>query len=318
MRMVFIGVVYTGRASLKALLEAGVNVVGIFTADKLGMVKASGMHPDYFVDFEGMAQKYDVPLYKIKDTSVPLDIETIKQLQPDIILCIGWPQVIKKEVLLIPKYGCIGMHPTLLPERRGGAPINWCLIDGLSRSGVILFYLDSGVDSGDIIAQKEFDISLADTVKTVLDKAEFITAELVKHYYPLIEREEAPRVPQDNAKATYTRRRRPEDGIIDWRLTSLAIYNWVRALTLPFPGAFSFWNTRKVIIWETELLKGYKPPFNVVPGQVLDTLDKRGIIVATGDNCILIKTVEVDGESMAGDEFAAKFGVNPEDILGEV
>jgi len=316
MRLVFIGVVCSGRACLEAMLEAAVDVVGIFTADKKRMAEVTGMQLDYFVDFEYLAQKYGVPLYRVRDTSLSFDTDEIKLLQPDVILCIGWPQLIKREILCIPKHGCIGMHPTLLPERRGGAPINWCLIDGLNRSGVTLFYLEPGLDSGDIIAQKEFEITIEDTAKTVLDKVEMITAELVKVYYPLFEKGKAPRIPQQNDNATYSRRRCPEDGMVDWRQTSLTIYNWIRALTLPFPGAFSYWNGRKLTIWESELLNGYKPPFDSLPGQTLDVLADRGIIVATGDSCIQIKAVEMDGESMTGDEFALRFGVRCGDMLG--
>jgi len=318
MQVVFIGVVNISWHCLKALLENRANVVGIFTADKQEMVEISRMHPDYFSEFEDLASTYDIPLFKIRDAGVPLDTEKIQQLQPNIIFCIGWPQIIGRETLQIPQYGCIGIHPTLLPKRRGGAPINWCLIDGISKSGVTLFYFDKGVDSGDIIAQKKFNITLEDTAKTALDKVTTISVEIIREYYPLLEKGNAPRIPQDNAEATYTRRRRPEDGIIDWRRTSLSIYNWIRALTLPFPGAFTYWDRRKVIIWEAELLRGYRAKFNARQGEILDSLNGRGIIVATGDNCILIKTVKVDGEQMSGDKFMQRFKIDHPSILGEV
>ena len=317
MKIVFVGVVNIGWHCLKALLESGANVVGIFTADKEEMVKKSGMHPDYFSEFEDLAPEWGVPLYKVDTVSVPLDIERMRGLNPDLICCIGWPQVVKKEILQIPPSGCIGIHPTLLPERRGGAPINWCLIDGLTKSGVTLFYFNEGVDSGDIIAQREFEITLKDTAGTVMGKVTNIAVELIKKYYPLLEKGSAPRIPQDDAKATYTRRRRPEDGIIGWNRTSLSIYNWIRALTLPFPGAFTYWNGKKVIIWDSELLKGYRARLNARQGEILDTLNGKGIIVATADNCILVKTVEVNGQSMSGDEFVRRFEVTSGTILGE-
>lgn len=316
MKTLFIGVISISWHSLKALLECEANVVGIFTADKQGMLKKTGMHPDYFSKFNDLALEYKVPLYELSHVNAPLDIEQIKRLEPDIIFCIGWPQIVRKEILQIPLYGCIGMHPTLLPKRRGGAPINWCLIDGLNKSGVTLFYLEEGLDSGDIIAQKEFEITFEDNAKTILNKVTDITVELIKEYYPLLEQGKAPRIPQDDTKATYTKRRRPEDGIIDWSRTSLSNYNWIRALTLPFPGAFTLWEGRKVIIWESELLEGYRLRFNAKPGEILDTFDKRGVIVASGDSCILIKTVEVQGQRMSGDEFVKRVGITTGTILG--
>ncbi|MAF85440.1 MAG: hypothetical protein CL875_03010 [Dehalococcoidales bacterium] len=316
MKVVFIGVVSIGCHCLKALLESGANVVGIFTADKREMVRKSQMHADYFSEFEDLALKYGIPRHKISDVSVPLDTSKIRELQPDIIFCIGWPQIIKGGILQIPQHGCVGIHPTLLPERRGGAPINWCLIDGLSKSGVTLFYFSEGVDSGDIIAQREYEITLKDTAATVMSKATDIAVELIKEYYPLLEKGKAPRLPQEEAKATYTRRRRPEDGIIDWNRTSLSIYNWIRALTLPFPRAFTYWNGEKVAIWEAELLMGYKPRFDIQPGEILDIMDKKGIAVATGDSCLLVKTVEFGGQTMSGEEFARKLKITPGTIMG--
>jgi len=185
LRVIFIGVVNVGWHCLKALLEAKANVVGIFTADKQKMVEISGMHPDYFSEFDDLAQEWGVPLYKVDNVSVPLDVEKMKGLKPDLIFCIGWPQIVRKEILQPPPCGCIGIHPTLLPERRGGAPINWCLIDGLSKSGVTLFYFDEGIDSGDIIAQQEFELTLEDTAKTVLDKVNSISMQLIQTYYPV-------------------------------------------------------------------------------------------------------------------------------------
>lgn len=318
MRVIFIGVINVGWHCLKALLENKANVVGIFTADKQKMVEKSGMHCDYFSEFDDLAKEWGVPLYKVDTVTVPLDIERIKGLKPDLIFCIGWPQIVGKEILQIPPCGCIGIHPTLLPERRGGAPINWCLIDGLSKSGVTLFYFDEGVDSGDIIAQQELEIALKDTAKTVLNKVTNIARQLIQTYYPLLEGGRAPRIPQDHSRATYTRRRHPEDGVIDWRKTSLSIYNWIRALTSPFPGAFTSWEGRKVVIWESELLKGYRARAGTHPGEILDSLKGKGMVVATGDYGMLIKRVEFDGENMSGDEFMRGFRVTPGSTLGKV
>ncbi|MBF8264150.1 MAG: hypothetical protein HW384_14 [Dehalococcoidia bacterium] len=292
MRIVFFVVVNIGLSCLKGLLESGANVAGIFTANKQDMVKTSGMHPDYFSEFDDLAKAYNIPLYKVRDVSVPIDIESLKRLRPDIIFFIGWPQMVREDVLRLPPHGCVGIHPTLLPQRRGGAPLNWCLIDGLDRSGVSLIYLESGVDSGDIIAQRPFKIELEDNIKTVLDKVTAISAEMVKESYPLLEKGIAPRIPQDHRIATYTWRRRPEQGLIDWNRTSLSLYNWVRALSSPFPGAFTFCNGRKLLVWEAGLVKSYRPPLNAVPGQLVEIWENQGVIVSTTDHCILIKNLQ--------------------------
>jgi len=318
-KVIFVGVQTIGWHCVKALLESKANVKGIFTVEKQKIVETSSMHPDYFGDFEEFTSKHGIPLSildNVNDINVPLNVKRIREMQPDFVFCIGWPGILKRELLEIPSKGCIGLHPTLLPERRGGAPINWCIIDGLSRSAVTLLYLDEGLDSGDIIVQREFEIALEDTAKTILQKITNVAVQLMKEHYPLLVEGKAPRKLQDHSKATYTRRRRPEDGFIDWKRTSFSIYNWIRALTLPFPGAFTYWKGKKVLIWESELPKGYKPRFKVQPGEVLDILNQKGIIVATADSCVLIKDVNIDGKNVKADEFAHEYKLERGNILG--
>jgi methionyl-tRNA formyltransferase len=226
--------------------------------------------------------------------------------------------MLPRELLRLPKEGCIGLHPTALPERIGGAPINWCLIDNVTNSGITLFYMDETVDAGDIIAQAEMDITPQDTCQTLLNKIGTLAARLVEECYPLLERGVAPRIPQAHEQATYTRRRRPEQGEIYWGNTSLAIYNWVRALTKPFPGAFTWWEGGKLLVWQAEMVRGYKPRFNSPPGEVLDVLPGHGFMVSTADSYILIKTVQLErqGGAVSGDEFAQRHGISPGSILG--
>lgn len=318
MNAVFVGVVSIGLYCLQALLESDLPVSGIFTADKQKMTELSGMHHSYFSDFSGIASRWGIPLYKQDDISSPLNVETIRGLNPDIIFCIGWPQLVGKAILSIPRQGCIGIHPTLLPQRRGGAPVNWSLIDGLTESGVTLFYFEPGVDSGDIIAQKKLSIAFEDTAETLLEKITSAAVDLVTENAPHLARGTAPRTPQDDGKATYTRRRTPRDGLIDWRKTTLGVYNWIRALTLPFPGAFTTWQQKKVIIWEATPPVGYRAPHNAVPGEILDTVPGSGIAVATGDNCILIKTLTIDDEQMLAEEFVKRYAVVPGTRLGVI
>ena len=317
MRIVFIGLVSIGWHCLKALLECGANVVEIVTADKKEMIKKSHMDGDYYSEFGGLANTYNVSLSTVRDVSVPLDVRHIKQLKPDIIFCIGWPQIVRGEILDVPRYGCIATHPTLLPERRGGAPINWCLIDGLTKSGVTLFYMSRGVDSGDIIAQKEYEIAFSETAGIVLNKVTDVAVGLIKENYPLLEKGTAPRITQDDSKATYTRRRRPEDGLINWNCTSLSVYNLIRAVTLPFPGAYTYCKGEKVIVWDSELLTGYKPRFDVRPGEVIDSIEEKGIVVATGDSCVLVKSVEAGNRTLRGEDIISSLKITPGTILGE-
>ncbi len=295
MRIVFIGVVEIGRRCLETLLGNGANIVGVFTADKKAMTKLSGMDSSHFAEFGSLCEERNIPLHKVTTVRDPIDTDRLKSLNPDIIYCIGWPKIISKEILSIPPRGCLGIHPTLLPERRGGAPTNWCLIDGVEKSGVTLFYLTEGLDNGDIVAQQELMITLEDTACTLREKIMEVAAKLVGSTYQSLSQGLVRGIPQDESRATYTRRRKPEDGIIDWNQTSLAIYNFIRALGKPYPGAFTYRGGRKVIIWEAALIHGYKCSPSSMPSEPVEWPTDSEFIVQTGDrdNCILIKKLEV-------------------------
>jgi methionyl-tRNA formyltransferase len=157
--------------------------------------------------------------------------ELLKDIAPDFMLEYGCHYLFKRPVLEIAPV--IGMHPTLLPGRRGRAPLNWTLVDGLKESGVTMFYLDEGVDSGDIIYQKKFQISEKDNVRDLVGKVNDIliemNADLITNY------PDVPRIPQDHSKATYKEKRSPSDGEIDWNRSSEEIDRLIRATTHPYP-----------------------------------------------------------------------------------
>jgi methionyl-tRNA formyltransferase len=198
-----------------------------------------------------------VPFIKIKRSRSPEVIEQIRALRPDLIIVVSWSQIIPKEVLDCAPLGCVGIHYSLLPARRGGAPLNWALIDGLTESGITLFYYDEGIDTGDIIGQRAFPITRDDTVKTLLDKIIRLAPDLLAEYLPRIKDGTAPRIKQREEEATYTKRRRPEDSEIPWdRLSDEGLYNFIRALVPPYPSAFTYLGNRKLTFTAARLVDG--------------------------------------------------------------
>lgn len=290
MRTVLVGVVRTAEAAVKGLLDAHANIVGIFTQNIDKLLETSGMERDYYVDLKPYAERIGCPLKIVDDIND--HFEELKGLSPQVIYIVGWPQIIRKKILDLAI--CVGMHPSRLPERRGGAPLNWQLIDGECRGAVTLFRLSADLDSGDILAQREYEINLQDYIDDVLGRVCNLTYELVKETYPLLVQGKATWLPQDGKLATYTRRRKPEDGRINWRDSSLRIYNLIRAVSHPFPGAFSYCNGHKLKVWRAELLRGFRAPIKAIPGQVI-ALTGSGIIVSTLDNALLLTEVEVEG-----------------------
>ncbi|MCC6347828.1 MAG: methionyl-tRNA formyltransferase [Nitrospirales bacterium] len=197
--------------------------------------------------FRGLAEAFSLPLFEVKNSA---SLRSIISLAPDIIFCIGWSRLLPKDVLAAPPLGAIGMHPTLLPEGRGRAPIPWAIIKGMSRSGVTMFYLDEGVDSGDIIAQREFEIRFEDDAASVYRKSVSAMVGLAREYLPLLADGQAPRKKQEETRASWWEKRTPSDGCVDWSKSALENYNFIRALTRPYPGAFTYHREAKVLLWK--------------------------------------------------------------------
>jgi methionyl-tRNA formyltransferase len=174
-------------------------------------------------------------------------------MSPDLIVTVGWYFMIPKRMREIAPLGCIGIHGSLLPKYRGGAPLVWAIINGEKETGLTLFYLEDGVDDGDIIDQKSFPIEEEDTIKDLLVKLEEDSIKVLLNNLPKIEKGNAPRIKQDETIATYVPQRKPEDGEINWEWDSKRIKNFIRAQTKPYPGAFTFMKNKKIIIWDASI-----------------------------------------------------------------
>ncbi|MBI4236638.1 MAG: methionyl-tRNA formyltransferase [Chloroflexi bacterium] len=290
-RLLFVGAVEVGRRNLEYILELGGNVVGIVTLNKERSAQTSG-----FVPFDDLAERHGIPLHKTDNINNPATVEAIRALAPDVVLVLGWQQIVGKTVLEIPPKGCIGAHASLLPRYRGHAPVNWALINGETEHGVTWFYLDPGTDSGDIIAQRAFPVTLEDTVRTVYEKVAEASRPIIAELLPALERDTVPRRPQPRPLPKPMPRRRPEDGLVDWGKTAEQLHNWVRALTHPYPGAFTHAEGRRVFIWAADRWpEPVSDEFHAVPpGTVLATVPERGVLVRTGDGALLVKNASVD------------------------
>src|SRR3989338_5543888 len=252
MRIVIIGPTLLTRKCLEALIKDGRDeIIAVYTLeDSLCNEKSR------FVLMDDLAKQNNILLYKITDINDKSAVNQIKESSPDVIFELGWSQIISKDILSIPKKGCIGVHASLLPKNRGAASLNWALIRGDKKTGVTLFYLAERPDDGDIIAQKEFDIDDRDDISTLHAKSDIASAELLLENIDAIRNDTVKRLKQNLAETSTTQRRRPEDGVIKWDSTAKELYNWVRAQTHPFPGAFTFWKGKRFYIWQSEISDG--------------------------------------------------------------
>jgi methionyl-tRNA formyltransferase len=300
MRIVFIGTVDFSLSCLQSMLERKAQVVGVFTQSR----EQARLNADW-ADLSPLCQIYRVPVFYFRKISDPETVEKIRDLNPEIIFVLGLSQLLSPDLLRIAPWGVIGSHPALLPENRGRHPLIWALVKGLKKSGLTLFYIDEGVDSGEIAQQREFPIEITDTAKDLYEKVKRLGAEMVQELITSLEKGEAVRIPQDPSKATYLRKRTKEDGLIHWEEGAMKAYNLIRALTSPYVGAHTFLNGKEIKIW------GALPPGSCAagnnqghePGEII-SMEKGGVAVWAHDGSLLIKDLETDlGELKVGEVF---------------
>ena len=278
MKIIFIGNVIFSEKMLKKILELKGDVIGVITK------RNSSFNSD-FCDISYIAKENNIDYLYVENINEIKNIEWIKNKQPDIIFCFGFSNLIKKEILSIPKMGVVGFHPTKLPQNRGRHPIIWSLVLGLKKSASTFFFMDEGADSGDILSQKEFEISYKDSAKTLYEKIINIALEQVELFLPKLIKKEFSTTKQDNSKTNYWRKRTKKDGEIDFRMDSYSIYNLVRALTKPYIGAHLIYKGEEIKIWKIQEEK-YNTP-NIEPGKVL-LVENGEIVIKCGNGAVRI------------------------------
>jgi UDP-4-amino-4-deoxy-L-arabinose formyltransferase/UDP-glucuronic acid dehydrogenase (UDP-4-keto-hexauronic acid decarboxylating) len=264
-----------GCIGIEALLRNGFDIAAVFTyTDDPG-------ENVWFGSVAELAASHNIPVFAPDDINHPLWIQKIRDITPDIIFSFYYRDMVGKSILEIPPNGCLNLHGSLLPKYRGRCPINWVLINGEKETGVSLHYMTPRPDDGDIVAQKRIGISDEDTAKSLHDKAAEATRELLDEILPKIKTGDAPRMPQDDSQATYYGGRTPEDGEINWAESASRIRNLVRAVTRPYPGAFSFLGDRKCLIWSVTEVPQEKE--GTSPGIILST---DPLVIACGKGAV--------------------------------
>lgn len=245
----------------------------------------------------------------IKDST-----EEILSLEPDIIITCAYGQIIPKEILEYPEYGCINVHASLLPKLRGGAPIHHAIIDGYDKTGITIMKMVSKMDAGDIISQKEIPILESDNVGTLHDKLSLLGKELLESTLPSILEGSIEAVKQNNEEVTYAWNITKEEERVDYYKTTREVFNQIRGLN-PFPGAYSILNGKRVKIWDSVMGENVANP--AICGEVINLYDD-GIGIRTGNGEIIIKTLQLEGRNkMSAKEFLNGV-VNKEMLVGRI
>lgn len=229
---------------------------------------------------------------KIKDEKI---IEKIKKINPDLIVVVAYGKILPKEIIDIPKYGIINVHSSLLPKYRGASPIHSAILNGDTKSGVSIMYIEEGLDSGDVILQESCDILENDTLGTLHDKLKDLGAIGLEKALKLIETGKVESTKQDESLATFVKPITKEQAKIDWNNTKEVIFNQVRGLN-PFPAAHTFnEKDENIKIYKTEKLDKEYEGQN---GQIVDIINKKGPVVKVKNGALVLLEVKFQGKKI--------------------
>ena len=270
-----------GCLCLEELVKDGANVIVVYTHED------DPNEEIWFRSVKKIAEAKGIPVRTPPKIS-EADIDELRGMEPELILSFYYRAMIPKAVLDLPRLGAYNIHGALLPKYRGRACVNWAVLNGEKETGATLHVMTEFADRGDIIAQKSVPILFEDTARDVFLKVAYAARDIIAENLFALEAGTAARTPQDESQATKFGRRRPEDGEIDWTKSAAEIYNLVRAVTHPFPGAFTEMDGRKIYIWKALPREG-----RAAPGE---KVSQRPLLIGTGDGLLEILRLQPEGE----------------------
>jgi methionyl-tRNA formyltransferase len=282
-RILFLGYSEIGHACLELLCARGDNVVALFTHEDNPHEKI------WFRTPAVAARAAGIPVHTPEKINIPEWIERIAALQPELILSVYYRNMISPKILALPRLGAFNLHGSLLPKYRGRAPINWAVLHGEPRIGMTLHRMVKAPDAGAIIDQEGVDLGPRDTAEQAFRKVVPCGRRVIERQIDALLSGTAKETPQDETQATYFGGRTPEDGRINWSQTSRQIFNLIRAVTDPYPGAFVDVGPARLMVWWAE-------PKSIAPqgrrGQPGELLCLDPLVVATGDGAMELTRIE--------------------------
>lgn len=281
-KIVFMGTPDFSVPVLQQIIKDGYEVIGVVTQPDRPVGRKRVLTPP---PVKVEAEKHGIPVFQPEKIREELD--KILALKPDLIITAAFGQILPKELLDAPKFGCINVHASLLPELRGGAPIHYSIIQGKQKTGITIMYMAEKLDAGDILTRVEVPIAERDTVGTLHDKLSEAGSKLLSETLPKLLKGELTPIPQNDAEATFASNIKREQEKIDWSKTGEEIYNHVRGLN-PWPVAYTTLNESVIKIWWTEKAKS---DLKQTPGTII-RIEDQALVISTG-NDTAIKIVEL-------------------------
>jgi methionyl-tRNA formyltransferase len=311
MKIVFFGTSDFAAQVLQSLLSGKHNISAVVTAvdKKKGRGQKIGASP-----VKVLAQKKKLAVLQPEDLRDSEFLRVLKDARADLFVLCAYGKILTKEVLGIPAKYAINLHTSLLPAYRGAAPINRAIINGERETGVTIFKMDKGMDTGEIILQAKTTISASDTAASLAGRLAGIGAEALLKAIGLIECGKVKFTAQDEARASLAPKLKKEEGLIDWQSPALDIHNRIRGLQ-PWPGAFTWFRDRRLKIWQSRVVKG---PSQAGAGTVADVRPKEGILVQAGRNKLLLISLQPEGKKrMSASEFISGHNIKAGETLGK-
>lgn len=250
--------------------------------------------PPFYDDIRRYAVAHHLEFYEAKQVGTKRWEDYWRSTNVDLMLAVSWRYLIPSQVYDRAYLGTYVFHDSLLPTYRGFAPTVWAILNGEDHTGVSLFQMVNKVDEGDIVDQQKVPIGVDDDISDVLERVTAVYLEVLERNLPKLLKGNPTLTPQDHMKATFTCKRMPEDNLIDWSQPTGDIYNLIRAVSYPYPGAFSYIAGQKVIVWSARRLE-YPPYVGRVPGRVVEIIPGTGSVVLTGDGALLVTQVQLEG-----------------------
>ena len=311
MRIVFMGTPDFSVPALKALVEAGHEVAAVVTQPDRprGRGKELQMTP---VKVQALA--YGIPVYQPEKVKDPAFVEILRNLQPEVIVVIAFGQILSRDILDLPPYGCINIHASLLPKYRGAAPIQWAVIDGEKETGVTTMMMDVGLDTGDMLEKTVIPLDPKETGGSLFDKLSQAGGPLILSTLEKLKAGTAVRTPQTDEDSTYAKMLTKSLGQIDWSMEAAAIERLIRGLN-PWPSAYTFVHGKTLKIWDADVLK--ESSDGAAPGQIIRT-DPHSLIVAAGEALLSSRELQLEGKKrMDVETFLRGYTIEKGEILGK-
>ena len=285
-----------GYRCLEELLRQGADIRLIFTHED------SPAEEIWFASVRELADRHGIP-YVTTAINEPENVALVRGIAPDFLLSFYYRNMIKPEVLELAAKGALNLHGSYLPQYRGRVPVNWSVINGETETGATMHYMVEKPDAGDIVDQEKVEIAFTDTAFDVFNKVTDAAVTVIRRAWPQLLAGTAPRIPMDVQAGNYCGGRKPEDGRIDWNRPAIQTYNLIRGVTHPYPGAFTYLNARKVVIWQAWPVAG-----SGEPGRIVSATPMR---VGTGDGLLEIRALQGEGaDELSAADFVSNLNIN--------